>query len=70
MSAIEKAALVAARADAEHGPFASLHEAYGVLAEEVAEMFDAMRRDDHDAFALEAIDVMAVCQRIAERWGT
>lgn len=108
----QRAAIVAERANVKYGPYASLHEAYGVLAEEVAEYYEAedktttnggadfvtfeqaifkgMRDNDcnycvanagemylrgkgraeelmreHD----EAIDVMAVCQRIIEQWG-
>lgn len=34
----ERAKIVAERADVKYGPFASLHEAYGVLSEEVHEM--------------------------------
>lgn len=34
----ERAKIVAERADVKYGPFASLHEAYGVLAEEAYEV--------------------------------
>ena len=49
-----------------------MHEAYGVLAEEVAELFDAIRMkqgDPHRANEIEAeaIDVAAVALRIAEQ---
>jgi hypothetical protein len=37
LSPEERAKIVAARADVKYGPFASLHEAYGVLVEEVYE---------------------------------
>lgn len=65
----ERIRKIAQAAEDKHGPFASIHEAYGVLAEEVAEMFEAMRRDDTEGFARESEDVMAVCMRIAAKWG-
>ena len=61
---------IATKAREKYGPFASMHEAYGVLAEEVAELFDAVRlRQDNDQRLLmierEALDVAAVALRIA-----
>ena len=62
-------------AQESYGDFASMHEAYGVLAEEVAELFDAvrMRQSDGrmrvDAIAKEAIQVAAVAIRMAEQAG-
>ena len=54
------------------GDFASMHEAYGVLAEEVEEFLDAVRlRQDNperpDRCRQEALDIAAVCLRIAEQ---
>ena len=61
-------------AQAKYGDYASMHEAYGVLAEEVAELFDAIRlRQDNPsravAIAREAIQVAAVAYRMAEQAG-
>lgn len=110
LSPEERAKLVAERADVKYGPFASLHEAYGVLAEELWEMGQVpgclhsfndihhmacgiLHRDDIKAFVRlaellaigcteeikhgkapeawknEAIDVIAVCDRIIAQWG-
>lgn len=57
-----------------YGDFASMHEAYGVLAEEVAELFDAVRMRQTDTQRLpsiraEAIQVACVALRIAEQAG-
>jgi NTP pyrophosphatase (non-canonical NTP hydrolase) len=41
--AVNAASGEAERAQEKYGDFASMHEAYGVLAEEVAELFDAVR---------------------------
>ena len=73
---------VAAKAMAEakstcltYGDFSSMHEAYGVLAEEVAELFEAVRlRSDGTEIrgtkiAAEAIQIAAVALRIAEQAG-
>jgi NTP pyrophosphatase (non-canonical NTP hydrolase) len=51
-------------------PYASAHEGYGVLAEEVAELFDAVRlKQSHPLRSMklrkEAIQVAAVALRIA-----
>lgn len=65
---------VANAAQSRYGDFASMHEAYGVLAEEVAEFLEAvrLRQDDprrpHSCRA-EAIDIAAVALRIAEQSG-
>lgn len=61
-----------ARAEAEvatarYGPFRSTHEGYGVLAEETAELLDAIRANDLDAIRAEAIQVAAVALRLAEQ---
>ena len=56
--------------DAKHGPtFASMHEGYAVLLEEVDELFDEVRRKDSRrspvAMRREAIDIAVVALRIA-----
>jgi NTP pyrophosphatase (non-canonical NTP hydrolase) len=63
---------VARIAQEKYGDFASMHEAYAVLAEEVAELFEAvrLRQENHERgahIAKEAIDVAAVAIRIAEQ---
>ena len=60
----------AARADARYGPFTSSHEGLGVLAEEYAELVEAVRRYDGtpntlEAVRKEAMQVSAVALRIA-----
>ena len=71
----------AQRADDKYGDFASMHEAYGVLAEEVDELFDLVklkqgsstyahgstRLTREQMIANEAIQVAAVALRIAEQ---
>jgi NTP pyrophosphatase (non-canonical NTP hydrolase) len=53
-----------------YGPFASMHEAWGVLAEEVEELTEAIRMKQGDparaaSIEREAIQVAAVALRIA-----
>ena len=65
----------ARQAEFIYGPPTSAHEAYGVLAEEMAELLDAIRANDLDAIRAEAVQVSAVALRLAcaeptERWGT
>ena len=62
------------RAHEVYGDFASMHEAYGVLAEEVDELFEAVRMKQRDIgnhrggrIEAEAIQCAAVCLRIAEQ---
>ena len=60
----------ASAAQSVYGNYASMHEAYGVLAEEVAELFDGVRMRQNDperakAIGREAIQVAAVALRIA-----
>lgn len=69
-----KAGDEAVKAQGVYGDFASMHEAYGVLAEEVAELFDAVRMRQSDtrrasAIEAEAIQLAAVALRIAEQAG-
>jgi NTP pyrophosphatase (non-canonical NTP hydrolase) len=52
------------KADAKYGPFTSTHEGYGVLAEEVAELLDAIRSNRPEHVRKEAIQVAAVAMRI------
>lgn len=58
------------RADEKHGEaYSSWHEAYGVLAEEVAELFDEIREQDANPHHIrsEAIDIAVVALRIARQ---
>lgn len=48
-----------------HGPFNSTHEAYGVLAEEVAELLDAIRANELESVRAEAMQVAATAVRLA-----
>ena len=52
-------------AEDKWGPFRSPHEAYGVLAEEVAELLDAIHANDIDKARAEALQVAAVAYRFA-----
>ena len=52
-------------AQTRYGPFASSHEGYGVLMEEVAELLDAIRANRPALVAHEAIQVAAVALRLA-----
>jgi len=54
-----------AMARKKYGEFSSTHEAYGVLAEEVDELLDAIRCNDAQWVIDEAIDVAAVAIRLA-----
>lgn len=61
-------------AQEKYGNFASMHEAYGVLQEEVDEFFDAVRKrqsddDRAESIRAEAIQIAAVALRIAEQAG-
>ena len=56
----------AAAAHRRYGSFTSSHEAYGVLAEEVAELLDAIRANKIESIRQEAIQVAAVALRLAE----
>jgi hypothetical protein len=47
------------------GPYRSPHEAYGVLAEEMAELLDAMHRNHDDDIRTEALQVAAVAYRLS-----
>lgn len=58
------------RALEQYGPINSLHEGYGVLAEEIAEFFDEVRKKDSDrepdAILGELVQIGTMAQRIAE----
>ena len=54
-----------AYADSRYGSFTSTHEGFGVLAEEVAELLEAVRSNDAEIITLEAVQVAAVATRIA-----
>lgn len=55
----------AARAHMRYGDFTSAHEAYGVLAEEVGELLEAIRSNNPEAVYREALQVSAVAYRLA-----
>ncbi|MFN3650045.1 MAG: hypothetical protein ACK47B_10745 [Armatimonadota bacterium] len=55
------------RARRKHRRLASAHEGFGVLAEEVAELLDALRSDDAEAISKESVQVAAVALRMATR---
>jgi NTP pyrophosphatase (non-canonical NTP hydrolase) len=54
------------KAEDRYGSFASTHEGFGVLAEEVSELLDAIRSNLAGSVRIEAIQVAAVALRIAE----
>ena len=53
------------KADCLYGDFTSTHEGYGVLAEEVSELLEAIRSNDRSSVYREAVQVAAVAMRIA-----
>ena len=55
----------AAVAQERYGPFASTHEAFGVLAEEIQELLDAIRANAMESVRTEALQVAAVAARLA-----
>ena len=54
----------ATRAQHRYGLPASTHESFGVLAEEVAELLEAIHQNDREAIAIEAKQVAAVALRL------
>ncbi|MDH3637909.1 MAG: hypothetical protein OES09_05535 [Gammaproteobacteria bacterium] len=50
---------------AKFGPYQSTHEAFGVLAEEVAELLEAIRQNNIGAVRVESIQVAAVALKLA-----
>jgi len=59
-----------AKATLRYGDFSSTHEALGVLAEEMAELKDAIRANALESIRMEAIQVAAVALRLAENCRT
>ena len=53
-------------AQARYGKFSSAHEAIGVASEEWDELRDAIHANDLQAIQHEALDLAAVCIRLAE----
>lgn len=49
-----------------YGPPASTHEGYGVLAEELAELLEAVRANEMRRVGYEAIDIAAAAIRLAQ----
>jgi NTP pyrophosphatase (non-canonical NTP hydrolase) len=62
---LEEVAAEMRRASDRHGELTSTHEGYGVLAEEVAELLDAIRANALASVEMEAIQVAAVAARLA-----
>ena len=53
----------------KYGSYRSPHEAYGVLAEEMSEMLDAIHKNDDESARHEALQIAAVAFRFAtEGW--
>lgn len=55
----------ASLARAKYGPYRSPHEAYGVLAEEMMELLQAIHANDDEGSRREALQVAAVAFRFA-----
>ena len=53
-------------AESKYGPFASAHEGYGVLAEELSELLEAIHGNDAQRVIVESIQVSAVAYRLAQ----
>jgi len=71
-NAVDDARQEAARVEATYGDFSSMHEAYGVLAEEVDEFFRAVKMRQTDTqrpgmLRQEAIQIASTALRIAEQ---
>lgn len=71
---VEEALWAACRSEVEaaaarYGAMQSTHEGYGVLAEELAELLDAIRANALAAVRHEAIQVAAVALRLAAACG-
>ncbi len=52
-------------ADTRWGPFKSTHEGYGVLVEEMAELLEAIHKNNEPTIKMESIQVAAVALRIS-----
>lgn len=57
------------RASARFGAFNSTHEGYAVIAEELDELWDAVKKNDADHAAAEAIQVAAMAVRFMRDCG-
>lgn len=55
------------RALFQFGEYASMHEGYAVLLEEVEELWAEIKTDNIEAAELEAIQVAAVAMRIVDK---
>lgn len=55
----------AIESDRTYGDFTSSHEGFGVLAEEVTELLEAIHANDEESVRAEALQVAAVALRIA-----
>lgn len=62
-TAVQQIVTEAHQAVADHKPFNSPHEAYGILKEEVDECWDAIKDDDIEQARKEAIQVGAMAIR-------
>ena len=71
--AVRDAAQELARIRSGYKTFASCHEGYAVLLEEVDELWEEIRikdnERDYSALYTEAIQVAAVAMRLAAEWG-
>lgn len=54
------------KADDKYGPPASAHESYGVLAEEMRELLDAIHANKYESIRMEALDIAAAALRLAD----
>ena len=55
------------RAECKYAGYTSTHEAYGVLAEQVAELLEAIRSNKLESVRCEAIQGSAVAARLASQ---
>ena len=73
MSILDEIAEEADRAVKEHGQYNSLHEAFGVLLEEVDEFWDEVKlkrkKRSRDRIRKELVQIAAVCLKAAEKFG-
>lgn len=53
------------RSRQKYGPYTSSHEAYGVLAEEMAELLEAIHANSWPSIQREALQVAAVALRLS-----
>ena len=69
MTIAEQIAIEAIGSYLIYGRYCSAHEAYGVILEEVAELFDEVRKQKRDIPAMiqECIQIAACAQRFAEQ---